>query len=73
MSTLLDSKKPLLSARVSPDQKYLFFSSEYVPYLPYTGEPLDYEHIVEMFRGPQNGTEDLYWVDAGGIDQFRTR
>jgi Tol biopolymer transport system component len=56
---------------VSPDGKYLFFTS----YRP-TGKsieegPRTFGGIREIYGQPGNGLGDIYWVDAKVIDKFR--
>jgi len=56
---------------VSPDGKYLFFSSlrkseTFVP------EPVrSYDEILKNSNNPQNGKMDIYWVDAEIIRELR--
>jgi hypothetical protein len=55
---------------VSPDGKYLFFSS-------YRGLPKEeclagsYQELMEAYRTPENGYATLYWVDASIIEQLK--
>jgi len=49
---------------VSPDSKYLFFTSSRNPYFPYPDHNLTYDEIVMIFNGPLNGSYNIYWVDA---------
>jgi hypothetical protein len=60
------------SAYVSPDGKYLFFSSN-AP-----GEPaarslkgLTHARLVELNSSPRNGNSDIFWVDARAIQELR--
>jgi len=56
--------------RVTPDGKYLFFTS---------GRPADsgsmerttYEELLKSYRHPQSGYGTLFWMEAGIIDEFR--
>ncbi len=58
------------SASLSPDGKYLFFMSSRT--LPKEKQPvkLTYRFLKEMHNKPQNGNADIYWVDAGIIDDL---
>ena len=55
------------------DGRYLFSTSNKVPYLPYTGKTLTYDDILEMFNSPQNGSGDIYWVDAKIIEELKPK
>ena len=48
---------------ISPDKKYLFFTSgktkENTPYTP----PLDMKALKHKLEGPGNGLNDIYWID----------
>lgn len=57
---------------VSPDGKYLFFSS----YRPWTLDDLtgnEYGELIEMYSHPMNGYATLYWVDASVIEKLKGR
>ncbi|UCC38597.1 MAG: PD40 domain-containing protein, partial [Candidatus Aminicenantes bacterium] len=71
MGEAINEKKPAMFAFVSYDGRHLFFTSDKVPYLPYSGKPLTYEEITQMFNSHQNGSGDIYWVDAKIMNQLR--
>jgi hypothetical protein len=71
MGEVINDLKPAMFAFVTPDGKYLFFTSAKVPYLPYTGKALSQGEIIEMFNAPQNGSGDIYWVDAKIIEALK--
>ena len=48
---------------VSPDNKYLFFTSNKVEVSHDKTNPLDYNQIKKITGGPGNGHSDIYWVD----------
>ncbi len=73
MGEIINMGGPSMFARVSPDGKYLFFTSENVPYLPYGGDILNYRQLHKMLSGPQNGSGDIYWVDAKIIEDLRPK
>ncbi|MEE9443595.1 MAG: hypothetical protein V3V99_13100 [candidate division Zixibacteria bacterium] len=55
---------------LSPDGKYIFFSS----YRPVNSESFknkNYDEYIELYRSPENGYATLYWVDAKIIEKFR--
>ena len=57
---------------VSPDGRYLFFTS----YRTVDDDPTagrTYDDIREAYRKPGTGLGDIYWVDAGVIDKLRAQ
>lgn len=56
---------------VSPDGKYLFFTSTRRLHEAYSTIPLSYERKLETLNGPGNGSEDIYWADARIIEELR--
>lgn len=56
---------------LSPDGKYLFFSSYRPIMIRDKGERYDSEELLNMYRGPGNGLGDIYWVDAKVIEELR--
>ncbi len=73
MGNVINDLEPAMFAFVSYDGRYLFFTSTKVPYLPYTGKALTYDEIIKMFNSPQNGSGDIYWVDAKIIEELRLK
>ena len=73
MGDAINNLKPARFAFVTHDGKYLFFTSTKVPYLPYNGKTLTYDEILEMFNSPQNGSGDIYWVDAKIIEELKPK
>jgi hypothetical protein len=61
-----------ISASVSPDGKYLFFSAQK---LSKTNEEKSKKKILssmlELLNSPQNGNQDIYWVDARIIEKLK--
>jgi len=55
---------------MSPDGKFLFFTSYRRPNKDYMTNPLTYEEIMEIYQSPQNGLGDIYWVDAKIIEEL---
>lgn len=53
-------------AYISPDGKYLFFSS-YRSYSADEYKGKNYKELLELYRSPKNGYATLYWVDASVI------
>jgi hypothetical protein len=60
-------------ATVSPDQKYLFFTSSRRLSRPYSEFPLTYERKLKYLNSPGNGSADIYWVDARIIGELRPK
>jgi hypothetical protein len=58
---------------VTPDGKYLFFSSLRFNHPYYQGEELAYETKMKILSTPGNGSEDIFWVDAHIIKQLRSQ
>nr|NQU88887.1 PD40 domain-containing protein [Bacteroidota bacterium] len=57
---------------LSPCRKYLFYTSrQYQGQVDQSG--ITYKHILEKWNEPQNGYGDIYWVDAGIIDQLKPK
>jgi Tol biopolymer transport system component len=54
---------------LSPDGKYLFFTSRRMR--SGRGQAVSYEELKEVWTEPGNGQGDVYWVDARVLDQFR--
>lgn len=71
MGNVISDLKPAMFAFVTYDGKYLFFTNTKVPYLPYDGKALIYNEIIQMYNSPQNGSGDIYWVDAKIIKEMR--
>ena len=60
------------SAYVSPDGRFLFFSSN-APAEPAAPslKGLTHARLVELNSSPRNGNSDIYWVDARIIQELR--
>jgi Tol biopolymer transport system component len=56
---------------VSPDGKYLFFTSNRNIHPRYSEEPLTYEKKIRILSSPGNGSIDIYWVDAAVIQALK--
>lgn len=57
---------------LSPDGKYLFFSS-YRPFNPETLKGRSYDELLELYNSPQNGYATLYWVDAKILEGLKSQ
>ena len=58
---------------VSPDGKYLFFTSSKRLYKNYSETPLTYEEKIKILNSPGNGSIDIYWVDAKVIENLKPK
>jgi len=57
---------------MSPDGKYLFFSSGRSIHDSHSITPITYEEKVEILNRPGNGrNEDIYWLNANIIDELK--
>ncbi|MFH1700903.1 MAG: hypothetical protein ABIE07_09980 [Candidatus Zixiibacteriota bacterium] len=55
---------------LSPDGKYIFFSS-YRAIDPESFKGKNFDQYIELYRSPENGYATLFWVDAKIIEKFR--
>jgi len=57
------------SPYVSPDEKFFFFMATRTTEV----EPADwhYEKLVDLYQSPGNGNADIYWMNAGFIEDLR--
>ncbi|MCU0472305.1 MAG: hypothetical protein MUC93_02915 [Bacteroidales bacterium] len=63
-----------ISASVSPDGKYLFFSARITSDLMQeVFSKATLGSLKEFLNSPQNGNYDIYWVSAGVIDELRPK
>jgi hypothetical protein len=56
---------------VTPDGKYLFYSSYRRARRGAHESPRSYEDISRMYSTPGNGLGDIYWIDATIIDSLK--
>ncbi|NPD47980.1 MULTISPECIES: PD40 domain-containing protein [unclassified Lentimicrobium] len=56
---------------VSPDGKYLFFSSMRITYKKYIDEPISYRDKMQILDNPGNESEDIFWIDAKIIENLK--
>jgi len=62
-----------LCLNLSPDGKYLFFTSNRRLYYSYSEVPLTYEGKLKVLSSPGNGSADIYWVDAKIIEELKPK
>ena len=56
---------------VTPDGRYLFYSSSRRTHEVYSDTPLTYEDKIRILNSPGNGNADIYWVDARIIHELK--
>lgn len=56
--------------RITPDGKYIFFTS-YRPLEPDILKVRTYRELIKLYRMSQNGYGTLYWIDARIINKLR--
>jgi hypothetical protein len=60
------------SASVSPDGKFLFFSSDRIDReISVPGGKLTRQIMADLHTGPRNGLSDIYWVSAAFLQDLR--
>lgn len=52
---------------LSPDGKFLFYSSYRSPLAWPSSAPRSHEDVMALLEGPQNGLGDVYWVDISAV------
>jgi hypothetical protein len=63
-----------ISASVSPDGKYLFFSARKTnSRMQELSAKMTLGSLKEFINSPQNGNYDIYWVSSGVIDDIRLK
>jgi Tol biopolymer transport system component len=67
----INSSSSDFGAYVSPDGKYLFFSS-YRGYDEDVFKGKSYAELIKLYRSPKNGYATLYWVNARIIRKLKT-
>jgi Tol biopolymer transport system component len=68
----INSPQYELEPRLSPDGKYLFFTS-FRKHHPSIFKGKTYSQLIKLYRHPQNGYGTLYWVDAKVIYQLKPK
>jgi Tol biopolymer transport system component len=56
---------------ISPDGKYLFFTSTGRDGRRIPDKPLTYEDFKKVHTSPKNGLSDIYWVDAKIVEDLK--
>lgn len=58
-----------MAQSISPDGKYLFFSSTYSP--KSNTKKLSTNDIYNFYKNPQNGSMDIYWISTDFIQNLK--
>jgi len=65
---------PEFGTVLSPDGKFLFFTRQTPPRIERkSGSPLTYDDYLRMHNGPDNDSENIWWVDARIIDKLKPK
>lgn len=70
----INSLGPEFGTSLSPDGKYLFFTHQTFPRVTRDkARPLAYDDYLKMHAGPDNGSENIWWVDAKIIESLKPK
>ena len=56
---------------VTRDGNYLFFGSNRVKPFDFSARPATSRRLLDYFSGPQNGSTDIYWIEAAFLAKLR--
>lgn len=63
LDTTINSKSLDFSPFVTPDGRYLFFTSEAMKRTPPYTTPLTFSALKDLLGNPGNGMNDIYWME----------
>lgn len=69
----INTPRPEYCSMISPDGKYLFFTSARIDVSRISNKPLTYEDFKKCHNSAKNGLSDIYWVDAKIIETLRPK
>jgi hypothetical protein len=69
----INSNRFEICPSVSPDGKYIFFTSLKTSFKSYSEKPFTYSELIERLNRPGNGASDIYWLDAKIIEQLKMK
>jgi Tol biopolymer transport system component len=72
MGDKINSEGNESTPNLSPDGKYLFFTSTRNLYSSFSESMYSYDEIKEMLNKPGNGKGDVYWVDTKTFGDLKT-
>jgi len=68
----LNARGPEFGTTLSPDGRFLFFTRQTgVPIVRSPDRPLTYDDYFKMHNSPDNGSSNIWWVDAQVIEELR--
>jgi hypothetical protein len=70
LGDVINTSRVESAARISPDGKYIFLTGLYITH-NWGNDSLSYSDIINYHAKPGYGRADIYWVEAGFLDQFR--
>jgi Tol biopolymer transport system component len=73
MGDKINSKGWEFCPTVSPDGKYIFFTSRRKSGKGFSEIPITYEEKIKILNSPGNGNTDIYWVDAKIIEELKPK
>jgi WD40-like Beta Propeller Repeat len=74
MGKAINGFGPEFGTALSPDGKFLFFTRQTAPRVVRTGAiALTYDDYLKMHNSPDNGSENIWWVDAKIIEELKSR
>ena len=71
MGDVINTSGAEYCAQISPDGKYLFFTSARRTEQKLPDKPLDYEDFMKYHNSYGNSMSDIYWVDAKILKEFK--
>lgn len=71
LGAAVNSPGPEFAPALTPDGKYLFFTSYRIQQDPAPGAPVDLAGFVKAHNLPGNGLGDIYWVSADIVQHLR--
>ena len=63
LDSTINSRGLDFSPFVTPDKKYLFFTSDHMWMTPPFAKPLNFKALQDLLGGPGNGLNDIYWME----------
>ena len=68
----VNARGPEFGTVLSPDGKFLFFTRQAaLRVVRHADSPLTYDDYVKMHNSPDNGSSNIWWVDAKIIEELR--
>ncbi len=71
LGSLVNSEYHEAAPTLSPDGKYLFFTS-FRPTATNTDREITYNQLTTILNNPGNGSGDIYWVDTRAIGELKS-